>query len=72
MQLSSFLVTAWEAFARWEGKTIWEQPVEFLDMLVNTPIQVEKNGKVVVSCLIDFDNHFQVLKWPAAACMAMC
>ena len=63
MQLSCFLVTAWEAFAQWEEKTIWEQPVEFLDVSVHMPVQAERTARVILGGIFDYSNHFQVRHW---------
>ena len=60
MQLACFLVTAWEAFAQFEEKTIWEVPVEFLDVQVFMPVQAERTAKVHLGVLFDFSNRFQV------------
>lgn len=61
MQLSCFLVTAWEAFAQFEEKTIWQQPVEFSDVSVYMPVQAERTAKVILGVLFDFSNRFQVM-----------
>ena len=60
LQLSCFLVTAWEAFAQWEEKTIWEMPVEFLNVRVHRPVQAERTAKVHLGVIFDFSNNFQV------------
>ena len=59
LQLSCFLVTAWEAFAKWEKKSIWERPVEFLDVSVFQPVKCERTDKVKLGVIFDFSNRFQ-------------
>ena len=53
-------MTAWEAFAKWEEKTIWEMPVEFTDVSVYQPVQVERTSKVALNVIFDFNQRFQV------------
>ena len=59
LQLSCFLVTAWEAFAKWEKKSIWDYPVEFLDVSVYQPVRAERTEKVKLGVIFDFSNKFQ-------------
>lgn len=61
MQLACFLVTAWDVFAEFDKKTIWEYPVEFLDVQVFQPVRVERTDKVVLGVLFDFKSKFQVI-----------
>ena len=58
-QLACFLVTAWEAFAKWEEKTIWECPVEFTNVSVYQPVQVERTAKVALNVIFNFSQEFQ-------------
>ena len=58
--MACFLVTAWEVFAKFEQKSIWECPVEFQDVLVLAPIRAERTDKVRIRVLFDFDDSFQV------------
>ena len=60
VQLSSFLVTAWEGRALWDEKPITEFPVEFLDVEVFQPVRAEKTEKVVLEVCYNFSNKFQV------------
>ena len=63
--MSCFLVTAWEAFAAQESKTIWQMPVEFMHIEVLQPVRAERTEKVKLSVLFDFSSKFQ-------ACPASC
>ena len=60
LQLSCFLVLAWEAFALWEKKDYWEVPVEFLDVLVHMPVQAERGKTVSIGVVFNYSNHFEV------------
>ena len=60
LQLSCFLVTAWDVFAEFDEKTIWEYPVEFTNVSVFQPVQVERTEKVILGVLFDYKNHFSV------------
>ena len=64
LQLACFLVTAWEAFAQWEEKLIWDVPVEFTEVSVYMPVQVERTAKVQLDVIFDFSNRFQVTAKP--------
>ena len=76
MQLACFLVTAWEAFAKWEEKTIWECPVEFTNVSVYQPVQVERTAKVALNVIFDFSQNFQAcladLTQVVCACLPAC
>ena len=72
LQLSCFLVTAWEGFAKFEHKTIWEVPVEFTNVSVYQPVQVERTAKVELGVIFDFSNRFQVLASAADALVHAC
>ena len=65
MQMSCFLVTAWEAFAAQEGKSIWQMPVEFMHIEVLQPVRAERTEKVRLSVLFDFSNKFQACPSPS-------
>lgn len=60
VQLACFLVSAWDVLAEFEEKTIWDFPVEFLDVAVYQPVRVERTDKVVLGVLFDFKSRFQV------------
>ena len=65
MQLSCFLVTAWDVFAEFDKKTIWDYPVEFTNVSVYQPVQVERTEKVILGVLFDFKNQFSVRRPPS-------
>lgn len=60
MQLSCFLVLAWEAYALWHRKTYWELPVEFTDISVYMPVQAPRGGKISLGVTFDYSYKFQV------------
>jgi len=66
--MSCFLVTAWEAFAAHEGKTIWQMPVEFMHIEVLQPVRAERTEKVRLSVLFDFSSRFQANFSPILSC----
>lgn len=65
LQLSCFLVTAWDVFAEFEEKTIWDCPVEFTNVSVYQPVQVERTEKVVLGVLYDYKSQFSVSPLPS-------
>ena len=63
-QMSCFVVTAWEALAAQEGKTIWEMPVEWKHVEIHQPVRAERTEKVELGVLFDFNHTFQVSHSP--------
>lgn len=63
--MSCFLVTAWEALAKFEKKSIWDYPVEFSKVTVYQPVRAERTEKVKLGVLFDFSSHFQVNEVPS-------
>ena len=53
-------MTAWDVFAEFNEKTIWDCPVEFTNVSVYQPVQVERTEKVVLGVLFDYKSQFSV------------
>ena len=60
LQMSCFLVTAWEAFAKQHEKSIWDLPVEFSDVHVYQPVSVNRGDKVQLDVSWNFGGNWQV------------
>ena len=60
LQMSCFVVTAWEAFAKQKEKSIWDCPVEFTDVHVFQPVSVKRGDKVLIQVAWDYSGNFQV------------
>ena len=60
VQMSAFLVTAWEALAKkHDADSIWEFPVEFLDVQILMPVPVQPDQQIILGVAFNFSNGFQ-------------
>jgi hypothetical protein len=60
MPATSYVVTAWEALAVKEGKSISEVPVTFDDVCIHQAVPAEADQKVTLGVLLAPGNRFHV------------
>lgn len=60
MQATSYMVTAWEALATQQEKTMDELPVSFEDVSIVQAVQAQPGENVTLSVLLDRSHRFQV------------
>ena len=65
VQATSYLVTAWEALATQQEKTMDELPVTFEDVSIVQAVQAQPGENVTLSVLLDRSHRFQVCMCPS-------